>query len=115
MTDSLGSFMQNDLNIARFQKETASLKSLENDLKTTNPARDKKLKEAAQQFESVFIHQLLQTMDKTVQRSDFLRSGQSEDVFRDMFYQEIAKNIASNSSSNFGLGQQVYSQLSKYE
>lgn len=115
MTDSINSYAQNDLSVARFQNESSSIKALQDSLTTNNKPENKKLKEASQQFESVFVHQLLQVMDKTIERSDFMHGGQGEDMFRDLFYQEIAKNISSNPSYSFGLGKQVYEQLSRYE
>jgi flagellar protein FlgJ len=110
MTDFMNNIAANSLTSSRFQLESGKLNSLQDDLHSRNKTR---LKEAAQQFEAVFVHQLLQVMDKTVQRSDFMHGGQGEKIFRDMFYQEIAKEISTNSLSNFGLGQQVYDQLSK--
>lgn len=77
------------------------------------PAQDKdeKLKEAAKDFEAVFIHQFMETIDKTVERSDFLRGGNSENTFRSMLNQEIAKNTASSPSTSFGIAEQIYRQM----
>lgn len=69
------------------------------------------LMKAAQQFESVFIGQLFNMMDKTVERDEMFSGGRGEEMFRSMFYDEVAKNIASDSSTSFGLAKQIYEQM----
>jgi flagellar protein FlgJ len=115
MLNTLNNSIQNNLNISNLQTETKTLKGLKDEFKIDPAKHDKKLKSAAEQFESVFINQLLQIMDKTVDRSEFMHGGQGEAAFRNLFYQEISKNIASNPATSFGLAKQVYEQLSKYD
>jgi flagellar protein FlgJ len=110
MAGFINNNIQNNLNVAKFQTNLDQIKSLENDV---NARQKEKLKDASQQFEAVFVHQLLQVMDKTIKRSEFLGGGQAESMFRDMFYQEIAKDISTSEACNFGMGKQVYDQLSK--
>ncbi|MEM0951575.1 MAG: rod-binding protein [Cyanobacteria bacterium P01_H01_bin.74] len=72
---------------------------------------EKALMEAAQEFESVFVHQMLEAMDKTIDRSDsFLSGGSAEDYFRSMMHQEMAKNI-SHGNNGFGLAEAIYKQM----
>lgn len=113
MTGFINNLTQNNLNTAALQSETQSLKSVKDNLSANNP-KDKKLHDAAQQFESVFVNQILQMMDKTVQRSDFMNGGQGEQVFRGFFYQEVAKSISKSPNANLGIGKLVYEQMAKY-
>jgi flagellar protein FlgJ len=69
------------------------------------------LMKAAQQFESVFLGQLFNQMDKTVERDEMFSGGKGEEMFRSMFYDEIANNIASDPTTSFGLAKQIYEQM----
>lgn len=104
----------NTLNLAQMKQQKAEFKNLQKsfDLKEKTESKDK-LMDAAQNFESVFVNQLLQIMDKTIQRSDFMSGGSGEKIFRQMFYQEIAKDISKNPNTSFGMAKQVYEQLSQ--
>ena len=55
-----------------------------------NPARSLELVGA--EFESLFAHQLLKTMAETVP-DGFLDEGFAGDIYKDMFYQEVARSI----------------------
>lgn len=56
----------------------------------TNPA--KALEKVCAEFETMFAHQLLKTMAESVP-DGFLDDGFAGDIYKDMFYQEVAKNI----------------------
>lgn len=117
MQQGISESLQNNLQVSQLKSQTNQLNALNESITDPQKAKnDKKLKEAAVQFESIFINQLLQQMDKTIDRSSgFMSGGKGEQMFREMFYQEIAKDIASNPNNNFGLGRQIYQQLSKYQ
>jgi peptidoglycan hydrolase FlgJ len=73
----------------------------------------KKLKDVSQDFEAVLLQQLLETMDKTIDRSDGLfEEGQAGDTFRGMHYEQLAQQLTHPTSgfSPLGLAQQLYSQ-----
>lgn len=76
---------------------------------------DKKLKQAAKDFESVFVNQMLEAMDKTVDRDNSIMSGGSgEQYFRSMLNEEIAKSMTNRTGgSGFGLAEAIYKQMSK--
>jgi peptidoglycan hydrolase FlgJ len=78
---------------------------------------DKKAKDAAQQFEAVFINQLLQQLDKTIDRSNsMLNGGHAEDTFRGMMMQELATQISHKpGGSGFGLSDAIYRQIKQQE
>lgn len=62
---------------------------------TPGPNKESKLKEACEGFESVFIHQLLKEMRKTVPKDGLLHSSR-EDQYVAMFDEELAKTMAKN-------------------
>jgi flagellar protein FlgJ len=69
------------------------------------------LLKAAQQFEAVFIGQLFNQMDKTVERDEMFSGGRGEEMFRSMFYDEVANSVASDPTTSFGLAKQIYEQM----
>lgn len=77
-------------------------------------AQHGKLKKAAQQLEAVFFQQLLEAMDKTVDREDSLMGGgETEQTFREMMNQNVAESIATApGGSGFGLAESMYQQMS---
>ena len=73
---------------------------------------EKNLKEATEDFESIFIKLLLDAQDKTIDREDSMfYGGNGEDIFRGMLNEERAKGMAK--SGEFGLAKLMYDQLSR--
>ena len=67
-----------------------------------------KLKEACSEFESIFMHQMLKEMRKTVNpKNTLVYGGQAEEIFSDMLDQERAKEM------KIGLGDMMFRQLSQ--
>jgi flagellar protein FlgJ len=67
-----------------------------------------KLKEACSEFESIFMHQMLKEMRKTVNpKNSLVYGGQAEEIFSDMLDQERSKEI------KIGLGDMMFRQLSQ--
>lgn len=67
-----------------------------------------KLKDACSEFESIFMHQMLKEMRKTVdKKNSMVYGGQAEEIFSDMLDQERAKEM------KIGLGDMMFSQLSQ--
>lgn len=67
-----------------------------------------KLKNACSEFESIFMHQMLKEMRKTVDsKNSLVYGGQAEEIFSDMLDQERAKEM------KVGLGDMMFNQLSK--
>jgi murein DD-endopeptidase MepM/ murein hydrolase activator NlpD len=73
-----------------------------NSLPVKNPAeeRDKKLKEACKQFESIFTYEMLKSMRNSIQKCDLFSGGQAEEVYQSMLDQELSKNMAGNGSNS---------------
>ncbi len=108
MMSTLGP-MDNSLQ-TRFALQQASTFSLEHKLKNRENRED--LMKTARQFEGVFVKQLLDQMDKTIDRSDFMGGGSAEETFRGMMYERIAENIASRpGGSGFGIAEAIYRQM----
>ena len=72
--------------------------------------KDAKLYETCQDFEALFIKQMLNSMRQTVNKTGMLDGGMAEDVFEDMLYDEYSKLMAKN--ANLGLTDLLYKQLS---
>jgi flagellar protein FlgJ len=72
--------------------------------------RSSPLYKASQEFEAIFIKQMLNAMRKTTLSSGLLDGGLSQEVFEDMLYDEYAKNMSN--SANFGLADTLYRALS---
>jgi flagellar protein FlgJ len=70
---------------------------------------DAKLREAANDFESIFIQQMLKTMRKTSFESDLLPKSEGEKVFQSLLDEQYAQISAK--SGSLGLGEMIYQQL----
>ena len=71
---------------------------------------DNELRQAARDFEALFIHKMLQTMRKTVPEDTILNGGLVEDIYTDMMDQEVAKAAAERES--LGIASMIYDQMS---
>ena len=70
---------------------------------------DVKLREAANEFEAIFIQQMLKTMRKSSLESDFIKKSEGEKIFRSMLDEQYS--IISAKSGRLGLGEMIYQQL----
>ncbi len=80
---------------------------------TKKPAIDKTsdLYKACQDFEALFIKQMLDVMRQTVNKQDdLLGGGPGQDIFEGMLYDEYAKKMAQ--TAQFGLAEMIYRQVS---
>ena len=64
-----------------------------------------------QDFESIFIKQMLNVMRKTVHKTGLTDGGMAEEIFEDMLYDEYALKMAQ--SSRFGISDMLYKELSR--
>ena len=69
------------------------------------------MRQACQEFESVFISYMMTSMRKTVQRSEFMNGGFQEDVYLSMMDEEIARAVARG--PGIGLADALYRQISQ--
>jgi len=69
------------------------------------------LYKACQDFEALFVKQMLDVMRQTVHKEDdMLGGGLSQDVFEGMLYDEYAKKMTQ--TAGFGLAETLYRQVS---
>ncbi len=73
-------------------------------------AKAKKLREACEGFESIFIQKMWQEMRNTLPK-DGLLHGKEERFWQDMYDQELAKSMTS--AGGIGLADMMYEQLSR--
>ena len=72
---------------------------------------ESRLREVGQQFEALFLEQVLKGMRRTIDRShNPLRGGLAQDIFEDMLYREYALLMAKTGS--LGIAELVYEELS---
>ena len=91
------------------QAKLAGLGGL-NGRKLSPEAREKKLREACEGFESIFIQKMWQEMRKTVPQNGFMH-GREEHFWQDMYDQELAKKMTS--AGGIGLAEMMHEQLSR--
>ena len=73
--------------------------------------RNSELYKASQDFEALFIKQMLDVMRKTIHKEDdLLGGGIGQDVYEDMLYDQYAKKMAA--TAQFGLADMIYRQMS---
>ena len=71
----------------------------------------KRLYEASQEFQAIFVKMMLKAMRSTLNRKgDMLYGGQKQEIFEDMLYDEYSSSMSKN--SGFGLADAMYRQLS---
>ena len=78
--------------------------------KMTPEAREKKLREACEGFESVFIQKMWQEMRNTIPKGGLMH-GKEERFWQDMYDQELSKSMTS--AGGIGLADMMYAQLSR--
>lgn len=70
-----------------------------------------KIKKLSQEYESIFVSMMFKQMDQAGFKSDLIDTGLSEDIYKDMYYDEIAKKAAVK--SKLGIAESMYQQLKK--
>lgn len=58
------------------------------------PDKEKKLKEIARGFESMFVKLLMAQMRQTIPESELIDGGNAQEIFEEMFDDEIGKRIS---------------------
>lgn len=71
--------------------------------------RIEKIEETAQEFEAVFIAEMIKPMFEGIETGGMFGGGKGEEVFRGMLLQEYGKLIAQN--QGIGLSDQVKQQM----
>ncbi|MCC6501682.1 MAG: peptidoglycan DD-metalloendopeptidase family protein [Deltaproteobacteria bacterium] len=68
------------------------------------------LKEAAAEFESLFINQMLKSMRETITKGELFHGGNAEEIYTSMLDTELSKNMAR--SGGIGLSEMLLRQFS---
>ena len=77
------------------------------------PETNKAARDAAEQFEAIFIAQMLSPMFETVPTDDLMGGGPAEGMYQSMMVQEASKSIARN--GGIGLADTVYREILKLQ
>ncbi len=101
------------INTAQNQVIDAQAAAAKNKLKAAAAAGDDKAREAAEQFEAIFISQMLAPMFETVSTDGPMSGGHAETVYRSMMVEEVGKSIAKR--GGIGIADQVYRELLKMQ
>lgn len=72
---------------------------------------DKQLKDAAKQFEALFVYQMFTKMRESVVKGGLLEESMGENIFQGMLDQEISVKAADTGS--LGLAEMIYQQLKR--
>jgi flagellar protein FlgJ len=72
-----------------------------------------KLKKASEDFEALFINQLMQSMRRTVLKSKFLADAPGKEVYQSLFDREISKKMAQKGA--LGVGKIIYRNVLEHE
>lgn len=85
-----------------------------NDIKKSGGEKAQ-LKKVSQEFESIFITQMLNMMDKTVDdEGGIFGKGKYMDNFKSFIYNEMGREMSQNPRTTFGFAKQIYEQMEKY-
>jgi len=71
--------------------------------------RKAKLREAAQQFEAIFLSYILKTMRQSIPKGGLFPQGLANNIYNSMFNTEVAKQLAKR--NEFGLADILFRQL----
>jgi len=71
--------------------------------------KDQDLRKACKEFESVFVHQLLKSMRRTIDKCDLFHGGQGEEIYESMLDEEYAKRMVGHGKNS--LANILYEQL----
>jgi peptidoglycan hydrolase FlgJ len=87
--------------------ENSTLRSIQ---KSSEKQKPEALRKVCQDFESIFISQMMQQMRQTVPKDGLFSGGQAEEIYTSMMDSEMAKTISQE--RGMGLADVLYRQLS---
>lgn len=77
---------------------------------SSDKGKEVKLKKACNDFEAIFVKQMLTTMRKSIPKGGLFESGYEQEMFQSMHDDELAKSIASG--KGLGIADALYNQVS---
>ncbi len=75
--------------------------------------KEKKLKKACADFESIFTYYMFKTMRQSIPQSGYLKQSPGKDTYYMLFDQKVAEEM-SNKGKGAGLQQTLFNQLSNH-
>lgn len=101
-----------DTSLAQTQKNQVNDDSFKQELEKAYSQGDKeKLKKACEDFESIFLKMMFDSMRNTVQKTELTPSDSGRDIFEGMLDDELMSKASK--SGGVGLSSMLYKQLSK--
>ena len=94
-------------NPKNFPKSTGEVESKD------SVRKEKQLKKACADFESVLYYYMLKGMRQTIPQSGFLKKSPGKDTYDIFFDQKIAEDLANNRRES-GLQQTLFEQMNKH-
>ena len=79
--------------------------------RAVDPKEAAKLKDTCNQFEALFLYQIMEKARQALPKSDLTGNPMGEDLFKGMLNQELAGKMAQ--AGGMGLSKMLYDQLSK--
>lgn len=73
---------------------------------------DKKLKEACQELEAIFLHKMLQQMRAGIPNGGLIEESHASKIYKDMLDEQYSKLIA-KSHGSIGIADMLYQQLKR--
>ena len=87
-------------------------------LNNIKSSKDQKaqLQKVGEEFETMFLTKLMQTMDKTVDKEGGLVGEESKyvDTFKNHVYQEVSRQMSKSPHTSIGIASQIYKQMERY-
>ena len=101
-----------DYNNANSKAQEAKQGEFEKALEKAVEEKDeKKLKQACNDLEAIFVNMMFKQMRNSVQKSGMFDGGFAEDMYEDMLFDKYSEEVSK--SNGIGLGDMLYKQLSK--
>ena len=104
-----------DSDLATFQlnqsKLNGKLERAQGIEKAEKAEYNKRLKEACDGFEEIFVHKLIQVMRSSTEKESLLSGGRGEEIFQDMLDENYASLITK--SRALGLSDLIFEQTKK--
>lgn len=94
----------------KMEQAKASLSSAAEGPKSAN---EKRLRETAEDFEAMFLSQMLQPMFEGIEVSDTMGGGSAEKTFRGMMVTEMGRGMAR--AGGIGLADTIYKEMLKMQ
>ena len=106
----LGNYIESQLNLAKSNQGGRDIDAMARNLQSSLDKKDKAaIEKTAQEFEAVFINQMLSLMFKDVQPNEVFGGGKTEEIFQSFILEEYANSISQ--AGGLGIAEHVTKQL----